>query len=264
MTLKFCSLSSGSSGNCQYIETEKSKILIDGGFSGKQIEKLLGDIDVSPRDIDGIFVSHEHSDHIKGVGVLSRRYDIPIFANGGTWKGMEDKIGKLSEDNIRLIDTGENFEFRDLDILPIKVFHDSLEPVGYVINSRNKKISVVTDTGYIGEEMIYNMKGSNLILLESNHDVELLKLGSYPYYLKERVLSMRGHLSNEDAGRALSKLLKGEDEIVLLGHLSLENNMPLLAYETVKEKLESSGLNVLKNLRLDLTYRDRVTNIYKL
>lgn len=264
MSLKFCSLSSGSSGNCQYIETDKSKILIDGGFSGKQIEKLLNDIDVCPKDLDGIFVTHEHSDHIKGVGILSRRYDIPIFANAGTWKGMEEKLGKIKEENIKLISTDENLEFRDLDILPIKIYHDSFEPVGYIINNKKKKISVVTDTGYVGEDMLYNMKDSDLFLLESNHDIDLLKLGSYPYYLKERVLSMRGHLSNEDAGKALSKILKGENEVVLLGHLSLENNMPLLAYETVKQELESVGLDVLNNLRLDLTYRDRVTNIYKL
>lgn len=264
MTIKFCSLSSGSSGNCQYIESGNTKILIDGGLSGKQIEKLLKDIDVDIAEIDGIFVTHEHSDHIKGVGILSRRYDIPICANKGTWMGMEDKIGKIKDDNIRVITTDEYCNFKDLDILPMKIYHDSLEPVGYIINSGTSKISVVTDTGYIDENIIYNMKDSGLYLLEANHDVELLKLGSYPYYLKERVLSMKGHLSNDDAGIVLSKLLKAENEVVLLGHLSKENNMPLLAYETVKEKLTSKSIELINNTRLDLTHRDRVTNVYNI
>ena len=154
MGLRFCSLSSGSSGNCQYIETENMKILIDAGFSGKRIEALLASIDVCPSTLDAIFVTHEHTDHIRGVGVLSRRYDLPLYANESTWLGMESKIGKIKENNIQIFNSEDFIEMKDLTINPIKIYHDALEPVGYILYYKNKKISIVTDTGTID----YNIK----------------------------------------------------------------------------------------------------------
>ena len=264
MTIKFCSLSSGSSGNCQYIETDNTKILIDGGFSGKRIEGLLYSIGVDPCDLDGILITHEHIDHIKGVGVLSRRYDLPIFANANTWIGMEKTIGKIKEDNIKVFTSERDLDIRDITVHPIKIFHDAREPVGYIIYHKKNQISVVTDTGFVNDTMKEKMKGSNLYLMESNHDVEMLKLGNYPWSLKQRVLSNRGHLSNVDAGMVLGDIVSASGEIILLGHLSQENNNPDLAHKTVKESMMNLGIDVENDLTLDLTYRDKVTKVYTL
>ena len=264
MSIKFCSLASGSSGNCQYMETRNSKILIDGGFSGKKIESLLNSIGVSGRELDGILVTHEHSDHIKGVGVLSRRYNLPIFANEKTWISMEKNLGKINEENIKVFTSERDLNIKDLTVHPIKISHDAGEPVGYVIYYKNKKISIVTDTGLVSEGNKEKIKDSDLYLMESNHDVDMLWKGSYPLYLKERVLGRWGHLSNEDAGRVLGDVITGNGEIILLGHLSGENNNPKLAHRTVRQIISNRGLDVDNDITLDLTYRDRISNIYEL
>lgn len=263
MGIKFCSLSSGSSGNCQYIETRDSKILVDSGFSGKKTKELLNSIDVDPKDLDAILVTHEHIDHVKGVGVLSRRYDIPIYANGETWLGMEARIGKIKEKNIQTFTTEKFFDLRDLTIYPITIFHDAKEPVGYILFYKGVKISIITDTGFISKDIIEKIKDSNLYFLESNHDEFMLKEGLYPWHLKRRILSSQGHLSNEDAGNTLSQILKGEGEKVVLGHLSQDNNVPELAMTTVTDILTDKGLNVEKDIDLGLSFRDRTTCVYK-
>lgn len=264
MKIKFCSLSSGSSGNCQYIEANNTRILIDAGFSGKRIETLLGSIDVCAKTIDAIFVTHEHIDHCKGVGVLSRRYDIPIYANKDTFMGMEKIIGILKEENIKVFNTGENLTFKDLEIHPFSTFHDALDPVGYSVYYKDKKISIITDTGRVNSEIIEKIKGSNLYLLESNHDVEMLKFGSYPYYLKQRIMSSQGHLSNDDAATVLCDILTREKEIVLLCHLSQDNNAPCLAIQTVTNTLKDKGIDVLKDIKLGLSHRDRATEVFSI
>ena len=264
MSIKFCSLSSGSSGNCQYIETDNLKILVDGGFSGKKIEGLLSSIGVSANELDGIFVTHEHVDHVRGVGVLSRRYDLPIFANENTWTAMEKTIGKISSKNTKVFISEKDLDLKDITVHPVKVFHDAMEPVGYVIYYKNKKISIITDTGWVNDRMKDKIKDSDLYLMESNHDVDMLRQGSYPWALKQRVLSTRGHLSNDDAGKVLGEVISGNGEIILLGHLSGENNLPDLAHRTVKNSMTKLGLNVDKDLTLDITYRDRVTKVYNL
>lgn len=264
MGIKFCSLSSGSSGNCQYIGTDRTNILIDGGFSGKKIEGLLSHIGVSPSSIDYILVTHEHIDHVKGVGVLSRRYDIPILANKKTWLNMNKTIGKIKDKNIKVIETDRSLELKDLGICPFEIFHDAAEPVGFCIYYKNIKISIITDTGWVNDNIKNKIKGSSLYLMESNHDVRMLKEGSYPWYLKKRILGTKGHLSNEDAGEVLSDVLLGNGEVILLAHLSRENNIPTLAYETVKECMENYGINVHRDISLALTYRDRPTKVYTL
>lgn len=262
MGIKFCSLSSGSSGNCQYVETDRIKILIDSGFSGKRIESLLSSIDVNPNEINYILVTHEHIDHVKGVGVLSRKYDIPILANEKTWISMERLIGNVKDKNIRVFQSDKDFELGDLGIYPFKIFHDAAEPVGYVFYHKRTKISIMTDTGWVNDNMKSTIRGSSLYLIESNHDIQMLKDGSYPWYLKQRILSTKGHLSNIDAAKTLIEVLIGNGEIVLLGHLSKENNRPELAYDTVREHIEEHGFNVQKNITLDLTYRDKAGKVY--
>ncbi len=262
MGFKYCSLSSGSSGNCQYIETDNVKVLIDGGLSGKKIETLLKGIGVQPDTIDSILVTHEHTDHIKGVGILSRRYDIPIWANENTWISMEDKIGEIREDNIKVFTSEEHFNMKDLGIYPFKVSHDAKEPVGYCLYYKNIKISILTDTGWVNDSIKDHIKGSSLYLIESNHDVEMLKVGKYPYYLKRRIMSEKGHLSNEDAGKLITEIARGKGEIILLAHLSKENNFPLLAYETVKNIAVDAGIDVNDDINLDLTFREKATRVY--
>ena len=264
MGIRFCSLSSGSSGNCQYIETDNTRILIDGGFSGKRIECLLSSIGVSPSTLDGILVTHEHIDHVKGVGILSRRYDIPIYANANTWAAMNGTIGEVKEKNTKVFITEKDQDINDIIIHPFNIFHDAIEPVGYLIYYKNIKISIVTDTGWVNDTIKDKIKGSSLYLMESNHDVTMLKEGRYPWHLKKRIMSTKGHLSNEDAGRVLGEVLLGKGEIVLLGHLSQENNVPSLAHETVKNYILNCGINVHKDITLDLTYRDKVTKVYTL
>lgn len=263
MTLEFCSLSSGSSGNSQFISGGDTKILVDAGFSGKKIESLLDEIDVDPKELDYILVTHEHLDHIRGVGVLSRRYNLPIVANMGTWKGMEDKIGKIKSENIRVIESNRHISLGNLYIRAFDIFHDALEPVGYNIFCKDKKVSLVTDTGIINKNIENYIRKSDLYLLESNHDVEMLKNGSYPYYLKERIKSNLGHLSNEDAGNVLKNVLREKNEKVFLAHLSKDNNNPHLAYLTVSQDLEKHGIDT-SLVDLQLTNRDMPTKIYKL
>lgn len=262
MTFEFCSLSSGSSGNCQYLGTDKIRLLIDAGFSGKRIEELLSSIDVCPKSLDGILVTHEHIDHIKGVGVLSRRYNIPIYANENTWGGMEDQIGKIGLENIKTFDTGSYLSMGDLDILPIRIFHDAIEPVGFIVRKGNKKISIITDTGWMNDEITGRIKDSDLYFIESNHDIQMLKSGSYPWPLKQRILSIRGHMSNEDTGRILSKVLKGKGERILLAHLSADNNIPDLALKTVGDILVNKGIDIGRDIKLGLSHRDKTTLVY--
>lgn len=263
MAMFFCSLASGSSGNCHLINDGTNSILVDAGLSGIQIENRLKEIDINPKSLAGILVSHEHSDHIRGVGVLSRRYDIPIYANGGTWAGMEGKIGKIKEENIRYFNTAEDFTVEDFNIRSYSISHDAREPVGFSIQRKKAKISIATDLGYIDDYIINEVKNSNLLVLESNHDEEMLKAGSYPYYLKRRILSNIGHLSNEAAGNAIVDLVNKNVKSILLAHLSRENNFPELAIATVKNILDSEKITIGQDIGLDLVARDKISNVYK-
>jgi len=262
MAIKFCSLSSGSSGNCQYIETKESKILIDAGFSGKRIEDLLEEINVDPKTLDAILVTHEHIDHAKGVGVLSRRHNIPVYANANTWESMEKIIKTIRLDNTKVFKTNKNIHIKDLLIHPFNLSHDALEPVGYIIFSERKKMTFITDTGWVNEGTKQKIRNSHLYFMESNHDVKMLMDGDYPWHLKKRILSPHGHLSNDDAGSILSDVLRGEKELVLLAHLSQDNNKPELAYKTVRNALISQGFDVDEDVRLFMTKRDKKTEVF--
>ncbi|HZX21714.1 MAG TPA: MBL fold metallo-hydrolase [Clostridia bacterium] len=263
MKVFFCSLASGSSGNCHLINDGENSILIDAGLSGKQIENRLKKIDIDPRSLTAILVSHEHSDHICGVGVLSRRYNIPIYANKGTWDGMSTRIGEIRENNIKCFDSTEDFNIEDFNIRPYDISHDANEPVGFCIRKDKVKISIATDLGYIDENIIEQIGDSDLVVLESNHDVEMLKVGRYSYYLKRRILSNIGHLSNEAAGNAIVDLVNKNVRNVLLAHLSKENNFPELAVATVKNILDGRKIVIGEDIHLDLAHRDRVGSIYQ-
>ncbi|WP_129596316.1 MBL fold metallo-hydrolase [Anaerophilus nitritogenes] len=266
MAFTFCSLASGSSGNCQYLASEKGSLLVDAGLSGKKITQAMESIGEDIKRVCGILVTHEHNDHIKGIGILSRRFNIPIYANNNTWTGMRDKIGKVDEENIRFFQTGETFHIEDIQIKPYLISHDAKEPVGFSFYHDDVKVSIATDLGVVDDRVKEEIKGSDLLLLESNHDVEMLKMGRYPWYLKKRVMGDYGHLSNETAGEIIAEMVSHKVPIgkVLLGHLSQENNFPELAFETVKNVLNSKKIKIGLDVCVDLTYRDRVSQVYSL
>jgi phosphoribosyl 1,2-cyclic phosphodiesterase len=262
MTIRFCALSSGSSGNCVFLSAGSSSILVDAGLSGKRVAQLLKQIGESPRSVEAILVTHDHIDHISVIGVLSRRFDIPVFANSLTWQAMKDRIGEISPKNIREFSTGREFDIAGLCIKPFPISHDAADPVGFTFCSENTKIAVANDLGCVTPDVEREIKGSSFIMLESNHDTEMLWVGRYPWHLKRRIAGDKGHLSNQDTGDALLRLAGGSIKAVLLGHLSKENNYPLLALETVRGILSQEGVDVEREMNIDLSFRDKISRIY--
>lgn len=260
--MEFCSLFSGSSGNCQYVKTENTTILVDAGLSGKKIQQEIVNIGENPKKVDAIFITHEHVDHIQGVGIMSRRLNVPIYANRKTWEAMSPYIGNIKSENIKILD--DCAEIGDLSVMPFDISHDAANPVGYNIFYKNKKISIVTDTGCINELITRKIMDSDLLLIESNHDEDMVLIGPYPWPLKRRVLGEFGHMSNDTAGDLISKVVKRGTEIVLLGHLSKENNFPQLAYKTVENILKENSIDVNPGICLEMTYRDRASKVYKI
>lgn len=237
---KFCSLYSGSTGNSLFVESNSTKLLIDAGESCKKIEEGLANINVNINEINAILVTHEHSDHVKGLGTLSKKHNIPVFANVGTWNSMIEQKDKISLENIRTFNTNEDFQIGDLSITPFSIPHDATDPCGFNIYHHNSKISIATDLGHVTEDIIYHLENSSFIMLESNYDPEILKCSSYPYSLKRRISGPTGHLSNDIAGKIISHLIDSGLKSAMLGHLSKENNFPELAYKTVVEQILES------------------------
>lgn len=234
---KFCSLYSGSSGNSLFVENNNAKILIDAGESAKKIVDALSSIQVDIKDIDAILVTHEHKDHIKGLGTLSQKYDIPVYANAETWEAMPDQSIKISDSNKNKFTPYKDFAIKDLIISPFKIPHDAANPCGYNISFKKEKISIATDLGHITEDILYRLEKSSFVLLESNYEPQMLDVSPYPYVLKQRIKGPKGHLSNKMAGETISNLINTGLKTVILGHLSKENNFPELAYKTVVEEL---------------------------
>ena len=234
--MRLCSIASGSSGNCIYVGSEATHLLVDVGISGKRTESGLHELGLTGRDIDGILITHEHSDHISGLGVLARKYEIPIYATAGTIEAMryDKSLGNLEEGLFREVQEDKKLTIKDLTVNPMHISHDAAQPVGYRISYGNKKVAVCTDLGVYNDYTVECLKGMDALLLEANHDVNMLQVGPYPYYLKQRILGDRGHLSNENSGRLLCRILHDNLKTVLLGHLSKENNLPELAYESVR------------------------------
>lgn len=234
--MNLCSIASGSSGNCIYTGTDNTGILIDAGISAKRIEQGLASIDRNIKEIKGIFVSHEHSDHIKGIGVLARKHQIPIYGTKGTIEAIKQctSLGKIDEDLYHVIQAEEQVQIDDLVVKPFAISHDAAEPVAYRMECGEKSAAIATDLGFYNQNIVDKLQNLDVLLLESNHDIHMLQVGAYPYPLKQRILSDRGHLSNESAGKLLCHLLHDDLKAVFLGHLSKDNNYEELAYETVK------------------------------
>ena len=242
--LKFASLYSGSSGNCLYVETENTKILIDAGVSLKKIEKGLDNLNVDAKDLDGVIVTHEHIDHIQSIGNLSKKFDIPVFANQKTFDAMPKQTEKLSDKNKKKINIDEKFMIGDIEILPFSIPHDAADPCGFTLFSNNKKISIATDIGHMTGDIVKQIDGSEFVLLEANYDTEVLKYTKYPFKLKERIAGPTGHLSNKMAGQTINYLINSGLKKAMLGHLSKESNFPELAYQTVIDEIIANGTNI--------------------
>lgn len=244
MTLRFSVLASGSTGNAFYIESEKEKILVDAGLSGKQIDRLFGEVQVDPAKLTGILVTHEHSDHIKGLGIIARKYNLPIYANEKTWKAMEGSIGKLSIDQKFHFGMEEIKSFGDMDIESFGVSHDAAEPMFYTFRHDGQKVALVTDLGYVSERIKKTVEDADAYIFEANHDVGMLRMGRYPWNVKRRILGDSGHVSNEDSGLALSDIIGNRTKRIYLAHLSLDNNMKDLARMSVAAVLEERGIKI--------------------
>ncbi|MBE5816569.1 MAG: MBL fold metallo-hydrolase [Clostridiales bacterium] len=264
MSLSVCSLQSGSNGNCTFISNGRTNLLIDCGIPLKTLEEGLYSIGVSPSSIHGVFVTHEHSDHIKSVGAISRRYGVPIFANTSTWEAMEKKIGEVRPGCIKLFSSGGDIYFSDICISTIKISHDAAEPVAFSVCDKDRKVSIVTDLGVINKGVLSFMEGSQLVFLEANHDVDMLIRCSYPPVLKQRILSAKGHLSNTDCAETILKLMDHSIRYILLSHLSKESNTPELAFATVRDILAQSNVHIGSDIMVDMTYRDHVSRVYNL
>lgn len=262
--MRFLSIASGSSGNCTYVGTDRTHVLIDAGISGKRIEEGLKGADLSCRDLDAILVTHEHSDHIKSLGVLARKYEIPIYATGGTVDAIERSgcLGRLPEGIFHEILEDEPFVLKDLTVNPFGIPHDAAQPVGFRLECGPRSVGIATDLGRYGEYIIDHLQKLDVLLLESNHDVRMLQVGKYPYILKQRILGDRGHLSNENAGKLLCRLLHDDLKAVFLGHLSKENNYEELAYETVCSEI-TMGENPYraKDFRIQVAKRERCSEL---
>ncbi|MBY5020622.1 MBL fold metallo-hydrolase [Streptococcus suis] len=257
-------LASGSSGNCFYLETPKKKILVDAGLSGKKITSLLAEIDRKPEDIDAILVTHEHSDHIHGIGVLARKYGMDIYANDLTWQAMDSKLGKIDMAQKHIFELGATKTFGDLDIESFGVSHDAASPQFYRFMKDDKSFVMLTDTGYVSDRMVGIVENADAYLIESNHDVEILRAGSYSWNLKQRILSDKGHLCNEDGADAMIRALGNRTKKIYLGHLSKENNIKELAHMTMVNQLAQADLAVGTDFQVYDTSPDSATQLTRI
>lgn len=248
--MQFSVLASGSTGNAFYIETDEHRLLVDAGLSGKQMEQLFQQIDRKLQQVTAILVTHEHSDHIKGLGVIARKYKLPIYANEKTWKAMEGLIGDIPTEQKFVFPLGTVRSFGSLDVESFGVSHDAAEPMFYVFHCGGKKLVLITDTGYVSDHMKGIINNADVFVFESNHDVDMLRMGHYPWNIKRRILSDVGHVSNEDAALALADVIGDRTKRIYLAHLSQDNNMKELARMTVGQTLTSKGFAVGEQFHL--------------
>jgi len=260
--MRFCVLGSGSRGNATYIETGKTHILIDAGMSGKELQRRLAVIGVDVSALDAIIVTHEHNDHIQGVGVLSRRIGIPVFANPATFSAASKKINRLSAYNE--FETGGTFQFRGLEIHPFAISHDAADPVGFRISNGRVSLGYCTDTGKVSQLIRYRLATCQALVLESNHDIEMLQNGTYPPYLKQRIRSSQGHLDNVESAAFLRELLHENLQHVVLAHLSEENNRPEIAYNLAAAARDNNPLVRDGGLRISVACQESVGELIDL
>jgi phosphoribosyl 1,2-cyclic phosphodiesterase len=240
--MRFVPFASGSSGNCTYIGSDAAHLLVDAGITRKKTTEGLQSIGLTLRDIDGIFITHEHSDHIGGLLMIAKQTDMPIYATAGTIRAILRNPTAQEIDPARFVAVrpDEKLTVKDITVDPMHISHDAADPVGYRFTYGHKKACVCTDLGCYTDYTVECLKDADVLLVESNHDVNMLQVGPYPYPLKQRILSATGHLSNACSGQMLSRVLNDHMKGIFLGHLSQENNLPELAFETVRLEIMQS------------------------
>jgi phosphoribosyl 1,2-cyclic phosphodiesterase len=260
--MKFCVLGSGSKGNATYLEAEGTAILIDAGMSGIELQRRLTAISVELSSINAIFLTHEHHDHIHGAGILSRRVKIPVYANPATFSAANSALNKLAA--YKEFDTGGTFHFRNLEIHPFSISHDAADPIGFRISDAKNSFGYCTDTGRVSQLMKHRLSACQALVIESNHDAEMLKNGSYPPYLKQRIRSSQGHLENREAAAFMKDLLHNGLEHVVLAHLSEENNDPEIAYQVMTAALGRDLDKLDANVRISVAEQYRAGELIEL
>jgi phosphoribosyl 1,2-cyclic phosphodiesterase len=264
MSLSFCSFSSGSSGNSYLVKTETTSVIIDAGISAKRVINGLMRTNTPEENVAALLITHEHSDHVSGLGpVMNRLHSADVHASAGTFDGLRAKV---INDRKRLVTAGNGFEIGDMEIMPFNLSHDAAEPTGFTFANGGRAISIVTDTGIFTDEILSAVCDSDLLVLESNHDVEMLKKGRYPGYLKQRILSEHGHMSNIQAANAIGEIMSMDKKprCVLLAHLSRDNNHPGLAENTVAAILGETGYYSGRDLFIKPLLRDRMSVVFEI
>ncbi|WP_105965565.1 MBL fold metallo-hydrolase [Staphylococcus chromogenes] len=257
-------LASGSTGNATYVESDKGSLLVDVGLTGKKMEALFDQIDRKISDLNGILVTHEHSDHIKGLGVLARKYNLPVYANEKTWTCIEKKDSRIPSAQKFIFNPYETKSIAGFDVESFNVSHDAIDPQFYIFHNDYKKLTMITDTGYVSDRMKGMIRGSDAFIFESNHDVDMLRMCCYPWKTKQRILSDMGHVSNEDAAHAMTDVITGQTKRIYLSHLSQDNNMKDLARMSVGQILREHDIDTINEVKLCDTDKAQATSIYTL
>ncbi len=259
--MKISILASGSSGNCIYLGSDDTSILIDIGISAKRTQENLIKIGISPENLDAIIITHEHTDHIKGLSVFTRRWHTPVYMTEATYSEVAYRVLPKKIPKVNYITCGESFNIGDLELLPFNTPHDAIDPCGYIINNDGLSVGIATDLGQMTHLVRERLRGCSALILEANHDLDMLLNGIYPWYLKQRVKGRNGHLSNEAMGDALKELAHKDLQAVFLAHISKENNNPKLAQKQAELALKASGFN---NVKVFITYQNKITPILEL
>lgn len=248
--MEFYTLASGSDGNCSLVRAGETALLFDAGISCRRIERALQALDLTLGDVRAVFITHEHSDHISGLKTLTKKYGVPIYASRGVAQALPFQTVAFT--------AGDAADFADCTVRSFSTSHDAADPVGYRVDSADGSLGLLTDTGFVTDAAREALAGVDTLLLEANHDLELLQYGSYPYFLKKRILGDEGHLSNHAAAEFACFAARGGTRDILLAHLSKENNTPELAEYTVARALQSAGLSV----RLGVAPRDTTSEVH--
>ena len=262
MSINFCSFSSGSSGNSYLVSSRETALLIDAGISGKKILEGLASSATPPEKVKGLLVTHEHIDHVRSLSVVTKKLPfVQAYANQQTWSVLENKV---REERRQIFITGQRFQIGDIEVKSFPISHDAVEPVGFSFFAGGKQISIVTDTGHINDELYGEIQDADILVLESNHDINMLKMCRYPWNVKQRILGKSGHLSNEDAASVLCRLISARDKSrrILLAHLSRENNFPEMAFQTVRNLLQEEEIYLGDRVTIETIIKDQISPIY--
>ncbi|MEW5948101.1 MAG: MBL fold metallo-hydrolase [Thermodesulfobacteriota bacterium] len=256
--IRFCVLASGSKGNCTYLESQGARFLVDAGLSATEITRRLNTIGVSPDSLNGVIVTHEHNDHIRGVGVISRRFDLPVYMTSATHRAAARYLGRIKE--VCTVESGRSFSVDSITVHPFSIPHDAADPIGLCVSNDRVKLGISTDLGMVTRLASNELKGCQAVIMEANHDPEMLEYGPYPWELKQRIKGRLGHLSNYQTCQLLEEILHPGLQHIVLAHLSQVNNHPEKAYQTVKNFLKQSSAAT----GLSLSWQDRVGKLVEI